>query len=180
MALAAAVGGVLGAVGSLAQGSANASMYSYQAGVAQQQAQIDKQNAGYALITGENQAAQSGQASRFQIGRIQSAQGASGFLVGRGTNPQVVRGQRLIANTDETNIRANAAKTAYDYDIGATQAQSQANVYNAAASASETAGVIGAGSSIIGGAGSVSSKWLQGQQYGLNTQQTLFGGFSSL
>jgi hypothetical protein len=151
-------------------------MYNYQAGIAQQNQLIDKQNAEYSLQTGENQAAQSGMATRYRMGQITTAQAASGFNVNTGTNVDVRKGQQLVGDTEQTAIHSNAAKTAYDYDIGATQAGEQASAYKAASTNATTAGDIGIASSVLGTAGSVSSKWLQGQQSGLFNSNPLSGG----
>lgn len=166
--LAASIAGAgLGAAGAISGAEASKSMYNYQAGIAQQNQQIALQNEAYALQSGEANASQSGMASRTQIGQIITAQGASGTRVGSGTNAQVVSGQELIANTEQTTIRSNSAKAAYDFNVGSVQAGEQASAYSSAASNAMTAGGISAGASILGGAGSVSTKWLQGNQAGL-------------
>ena len=160
-------GGAASAAGAQQQAQAQSQMYNYQAGIAQQNAAIALQNAGYASQTGENQAAISGSKSRQQIGQIVAAQGASGFQVGSGTNADVVSGQRNAANTDQTIIRSNAAKQAYDYDVQSSQYTAQAGEYkNASANALE-AGNISETASILGTVGSVSSKWLQGNSSGM-------------
>lgn len=160
-------GGVASAAGAAGQASSQAAMYNYQAGISQQNQAIAKQNEQYALISGEANAAQSGMASRFRAGQIVTAQGASGFEVGSGTNVDVQKGQALIAGTEQTTIRSNTAKAAYDFDIGAVQAGEQASAYSASAVNAQTAGGINVASSILGTAGSVASKWTQGQQTGI-------------
>lgn len=160
-------GGVASAVGASSAASSQAAMYNYQAGISQQNQAIAKQNEQYALISGEANAAQSGMASRFRAGQIVTAQGASGFDVGSGTNVNVQKGQALIAGTEQTTIRSNTAKAAYDYDIGAVQAGEQASAYSASAANAKTAGDINVMSSVLGTAGSVSDKWLQGTQSGI-------------
>jgi len=175
MALAAAVigigssiaGGVTSAIGAESSASSQAAMYNYQAGIARQNQLIDKQNMGYALQQGENNAAQSGMASRFRAGQIVAGQAASGFNVNSGTNVAVQKGQAQTANLEQTTIRSNAAKAAYDFDIGAVQAGEQASAYSAAAANAKTAGDINVASSILGTVGSVSSKWMQAQQSGI-------------
>jgi hypothetical protein len=61
-------------------------------------------------------------------------------------------------------IRANAAKKAYGFEVGAAEDVAQAGAYTVAGETSVTAGDIGAVSSVLGAAGSVSSKWLQASQ----------------
>jgi hypothetical protein len=155
------VGGAASAVGAATSATAQAGMYNYQAGIA-------KQNEQFALNAGEGQASQQGMKARAQIGQTKAAQGASGFLLGSGTNADVVSSERSIANLEQTTTRSNANQAAYGY-----AAQSELDV--AAAKNAQTAGDIGIASSVLGTAGSVSSKWLQGQQQGLFSSSNVFG-----
>lgn len=164
---ASAVGAGVGAIGSLSAGNAQSQMYQYQAGVAQQNQQIAQQNAEFSLVTGEQQALTSGQGTRATTGAIRSAQAASGFNINAGTAPDVPAGEHLIGEEAQTQIRSNAAQAAYGYDVSATQYQNQAAIDKFQASQAKTAGAIGAISSIIGGAGSVSTKWLQASTEGI-------------
>jgi hypothetical protein len=68
---------------------------------------------------------------------------------------------------DLTQIRSNAAKTAYDFSTKATMDLNQATLDTMAGANARTAGDINAASSILGTVGSVSSKWLQGKQMGM-------------
>lgn len=167
-------GAGVGAVGAATSASANANMYQYQAGIAQQNEVIDKQNATYALMSGESQAAQTGLAGRYRMGEILTGQAASGFSVSGSSSTNVRAGQQSIINTEETTIRSNSAKAAYDYSIGAFQQGEQANIYSSAASNAQTAGALGVASSLIGGAGQVSTKWLSATQQGINVNN-VFG-----
>lgn len=160
-------GSLLSAGGSIASGFANKDMYDYQASIAQLNQQIDLQNAEFARQTGEQQATQSGMKSAQQAGQIKVAQAASGFDVRSGSNKQVQESQQRIAMMDQNQIRSNAARTAYGYQEQATVAGAQADLYKMAGSNSLTAGFIGAGSSVLGGAASVSNEWLQGSKVGL-------------
>jgi hypothetical protein len=142
-------------------------MYGYQAQVARINSQIALQNADYAREQGEQQAVIEGRKGAQQLGQIKAAQGASGLSANSGSNAQVQASQQATTSLDLTQIRANAAKTAYDFDVQSTEDINQAGLYSAAASNAATAGDISALGSIIGGAGSVSSKWLAGNQQGL-------------
>ena len=145
---ASALGGVTSALGAFTGAAAQSAMYSYQAGIA-------KQNEQFALNAGERQAATSGMASRLREGQIVAGQAASGFDVNSGTNKDVQQSQKLIDQTEQTNIRSNANERAYGF-----AAQSEVDV--AAADNAKTAGDLGVASSILGAAGSVASKWTQG------------------
>jgi hypothetical protein len=142
-------------------------MYDYQAQVATLNAGIDKQNAEYASNQGEIQATQYGEKAAQQRGAIKVAQGASGIQVGTGSNADVVASQGKITNLDLTQIRSNAAKTAYDFQVKSAMDTDQATLDTMSGNNAKTAGEIGAFSSILGTVGSVSSKWLQGKTAGL-------------
>jgi hypothetical protein len=161
------MGGVLGAKGAEKSGQAQQQMYNYQAQVAQINATIDRQNAEYALNQGEQQAQQFGLHAAQQRGQIIANQGASGIAIGSGSNAEVVRSQDLLTRMDLTQIRSNAAKTAYDFSTKATMDLNQATLDTMAGANARTAGDINAASSILGTVGSVSSKWLQGKQMGM-------------
>jgi predicted membrane GTPase involved in stress response len=161
------MGGFLGAKGAEKSGQAQQQMYNYQAQVAQINATIDRQNAEYALNQGEQQAQQFGMKAAQQRGQIIADQGASNIAIGMGSAAEVVRSQNLLTRMDLTQIRSNAAKTAYDFSTKATMDLNQATLDTMAGANARTAGDINAASSILGTVGSVSSKWLQGKQMGM-------------
>jgi hypothetical protein len=161
------MGGLTGALGSIMGGSSQSAMYKYQAGIATMNAKVAKQNAEYAIQSGESQSFQSGQKTRFQIGQQKTAQGASNLDVNSGSPSQVRDSQQAVGMVDQSTIRTNAGRKAYGFEVESAQDTAQAGADLAAAKNATTAGDIGAFSSIIGSAGSVSSKWLQGNQIGL-------------
>lgn len=160
-------GGILSAFGSVSSGIANKNMYDYQASIARLNQQIDTQNAEFATQTGEQQATISGMKTGQQIAQTKVAQASSGFDVNSGSNAQVRESEHRVGAIDTDIIRSNAAKTAYNYQVQGAQAGNQASLYASAGSNAMTAGLVGAGSSILGSASSVSSQWLQGQRVGL-------------
>ena|SRR5882757_386847 len=164
---ASAAGSILGAFGAEQGGQAQSQMYQYQAAIAQMNSKIAKQNADYTRAVGEVQAQQSGMKTRAQVGQTVATQGASGLDVNKGSNVAVRQSETEIGQYEQTVIRSNAAKKAYGYEVEAASDTAQANLDTMAASQAEKAGDIGALSSLLGGASSVSSKWLQGRQIGL-------------
>lgn len=162
-----ALGGLVSAGGSLMQGAAQKKMYDYQAGVAQINKKIALQNSDYAKQVGEVQAQQSGMKSRFQAGQIKTAQAASNLDVNSGSAKDVQESQAELGQHDQAIIRSDAAKKAYGYQVEATQQTAQSQIDTFAGKNSQTAGEIGAVSSILGASSSVSSKWLQGQSSGI-------------
>jgi hypothetical protein len=160
-------GGIFGAQGAKQSAAATQASYNYQAGVAKINSQIDLQNAEYARNYGEIQATQFGLKERQQEGQIKVAQAASNLDVNSGSAVDVQTSQRKLGQMDMTQIRSNAAKTAYDFDVKSTMDLNQSTLDVMAGQNAKSAGDIQAMSSIIGGVGSVSSKWLQGNQMGM-------------
>src|SRR5229473_3599962 len=167
-----AAGGIVGAIGSAFSGESNARMYEYQANVARMNQQIQKQNADYARSAGEVEAQQSGMKTRFMVGSQKAGQGASGLDVNRGSAVDVRTSQLQVGAEDQAIIRSNAARRAYGYEVEAAQSGAEVGIKGMAASGSRTAGWIGAAGSILGGASSVSSKWLQYSSNFGNTEKT--------
>ena len=152
------------ALGSIFSGEAQQKMYDYQAGIARLNEAIAEQNSAYTVKVGELQAGQFGYKAAQQLGMIRAGQGSRGLDVNTGSNKQVQSSQELLSATEMTAIRSNAARTAYDYRVQATEfsAQSALNIY--AGQNALAAGYLGATSSLIGGASAVSNEWLQGQR----------------
>ena len=152
-------GAILGAVGKEDQASAQAAQANYQAGVAQVNAALAKQDANYSLEAGGVQQQQAGMREGAAIGQTKAAFGASN--IAGGSKSSVVASEIEVGQSNQGIIEANAAKRAYGYEVGAASDTAQAGALRAGAQADITAGNIGAASSILGGVGSVSSKWLQ-------------------
>lgn len=161
------VGAGVSAFGSAQSGAAQQSMYQYQAGVAQINKQIAEQNASYAEASGEVQAQQEGMKTRAEIGQTRATQGASGVDVNRGSAVDVRASEAEIGAENQALTRSNAARVAYGYRVEGAQQEAQSTVDLMAGKQAKTAGDIGAYASLLGGASSVSSKWLQGKQVGL-------------
>lgn len=162
-------GGVLGAFGAEKSAAAQQQMYDYQSQVAKLNAQIDLQNRDYAIQQGERQAVQYGMKAAQTEGQIKVAQSGSGLDVNAGSALSVQRSEAKVAAMDLDQIRTNAGKVAYDYTVKSSMDLNQATLDTMAGINARTAGDIQAAQSILGAAGSVSSKWMQGQQAGMLT-----------
>lgn len=161
------LGGITSAISSAIGGQDQQQMFNYQAGVATLNAQISRQNATYATQVGEHQAENAGLQGGQRLGKIKAAQGASGLDVNSGSSKQVQTSQAEITSMDTTAIRSNAARTAFNYSNQAQGFEAQAQADTIAGKNARMAGLIGAGSSLLSSAASVSSEWLRGQQLGL-------------
>lgn len=160
-------GGITSAIGAEKTAAATQQSYNYQAGVATLNSQIDLQNADYARQQGEIQASQYGMKQSQQEAQIKVNQAASGLDVNSGSAVAVQQSQQKIGAIDTAQIRTNAAKTAYDYDVKSTMDLNQSTLDIMGGNNAIAAGNISAASSILGSVGSVSSKWAQGSQSGL-------------
>lgn len=161
------LGGLTSAIGDIFGGMSERQMYNYQSGVARLNQQIAQQNSSYALRVGDIQAMEAGMRGAQTYGAIVASQASHGLDVRSGSPGQVQASQRYISSLDQTAIRSNAAKLAYNYSVEATQAGAQAQIDTAAGRNAMAAGLIQADSSILGAATSVSSQWLRGQQVGI-------------
>lgn len=163
----AAGGGLMGAIGSIFQGSAQKQMYDYQAGIAQINAKLAKQDATYAQESGEVEAQQSGMRTRAQVGETKATYAAGNIDTSTGSGKGVIGSEVAIGQENQALIRANAAKKAYGFEVTAAEDTAQSKVYEMAGKNAVVAGDIGAVSSLVGAAGSVSSKWLQASTAGI-------------
>jgi hypothetical protein len=161
-----ALGAGVSAFGNMQQGAAQSAAYTYQAGIAQINAQIADQNARYAYAVGEQKAQAAGMQTRAIIGQTKAQQGASGLDVNVGSAVDVRASEADLGAENVGVIRNDAARTAYGYQVEEQQQLTQAALDRFAAKNVKTAGYIGAASSLLGGASSVSDKWLKGQQAG--------------
>lgn len=157
-------GGATGAFGSLMSGQAQSNMYKYQAGVAQVNATLANQDATYAESAGGVEEVNAGLKGRQQFGATRAGIAAGNVSTTTGSGANVLKSETEITQQNEATIASNTAKRAYGFQVKAAEDTAQGTAYDAAASNSETAGDIGAISSVIGAAGSVASKWSQYSQ----------------
>lgn len=155
-----AIGAGVSAYGAYQGGQAQKQMYDYKAAVAQVNQQIAKQNADYALHAGEVEAQQAGMKLRSEIGQIRAGQGASGLDIASGSAPLVRDSATRVGQENIAIIRSNAAKRAYGYEVEAMEHGAESTLDTVAGANAKTAGTISAIGSLLGGASSVSSKWV--------------------
>jgi hypothetical protein len=160
-------GGLLSAYGAEKEGAATQQAYNYRAEVSRINADINRQNANWTREKGEKEQIAYGVKAAQQRGQIRAAQGASNIDVNTGSNKRVQESQEKTAQTDMEQIRANAAKVAYDYETKAYMDDNQATLDTMAGENASEAGNIKAMSSIIGTVSGVSDKWQKGRTTGL-------------
>lgn len=164
---ASAGGSILNAFGAAQSGKAKAQMYQYQAGIAKFNEAVALQNRDYASAQGEEEAVNTGLAGRFREGRVRADIAASGVDVNSGSAAAVQASQKEITQRDVATVRNKAARVALGYATEAEQDSMQSSLYSMSASNVRAAIPLNVASSLVSGASSVSSKWLQASQAGI-------------
>lgn len=167
------ISGAVMAAGAVYSGMAAASAYKYQAGIAEMNAKVARQNAAYETALGETKAQQEALKGRQQLGAIGAQLGASGLAYGSGTSKDILGSEAEILAFDQETIRGNASRRAYGFETEALSDEYQAKADRSAATNSMISGGINAFSSILGAGGSFSDKWLKAQQMGINPSESM-------
>ncbi len=162
-----AVGTGVSAYGQYESSQAQSAAALYQAQVARNNQVIANQNASIALQQGQQQEQTQRIKTGEMIGSELASQGASGVNPNKGSSLDVRSSAAETGELDAATIRYNANLKARDFMTQASSYGAQAGLYSAEAGWDQTAGYLGMGSSILGGASSVSSKWLSYQQQGV-------------
>lgn len=162
-----AAGGLLGMQGAQQEGQAQAQMYNFQAGQALYNAKVARENRDWALAEGEGEAIRYGLKSAQQRGAITAAKAASGIDITSGSAQDVIKSQKFVSDMDMEMIRKNAARKAYAYETQAVSEEKQAELYRMAGSNAKTAAKYKGMASLISGASSVSSKWMDANRVGI-------------
>lgn len=161
------LGGALGGAGASFSAGASADSFNFKAGIAKLNADIDKQNASWAINSGGIKATNYGLKAGQEIADTKVVQAASGLDVNSGSKEAVRDTQQTVAAYDQGLIRADAAHTAHGYEVKAAADTAEASMDTAAASNAQKAGKLDVLKSIIGTASSVASKWTQGNTIGM-------------
>lgn len=155
------------AYGAHQAGQAGKAAYTYQAQVAKNNKVIADRNAEYALATGETEAQMKGMKTAQDLGNAKTIQAASGLDVNSGSPLEVREQIASMGSFDEMMIRSNAQRKSYAAKVEGTNQQAQADISTMAGRQAETAGTIGSFSSLLGGASSVSDKWMKFKAAGI-------------
>lgn len=167
-ALAASVAGAaVSAYGSYQQGQAQKSAMAYQAQVAKNNQAIADQYAQLETAKGAQLEETKRLATAQQEGAIRAAAGASGLDANAGSPVRLQADTARVGEEDALTIRANAARAAYGYKVQGLNYAAQAGLDEMGAQDAARGGALGAFSSILGGASSVSDKWARFRQAGV-------------
>lgn len=163
MALAAIAGAAgIQALGAYQSAKATEGAAKYNAQIAEQNAELASQQAKYTIQEGEQNVAASQLKTRAEVGAIEANQGASGIEVGQGSFGDVLKSAREIGMLDAMQIRSNAVRAAYGYQVQAASDKQQAVLDTYAAKNAKKAGMLNVGSTVLSaaGQGAMYSDWL--------------------
>ncbi len=181
IATAALIAGIAGTgvatAGAISAGNARSDAARYQAQVARNNAIIADQKAIYAIQAGDVESGRQGAKNRATMGKIKTAQAASGLDVNTGSPVDVRAGNAETGMQDVLTTKNDALLRAYGYRAQGADATAQADLDEQAASSAKTAGYLEGAASLLGGASSLGTKWagLQGGA-GSGANKTPMGG----
>jgi hypothetical protein len=131
----------------------------FQAKLAGYNAQLATQEAGQTQEAGNIAASEQLMKTGKQVGAVTAAQAAGGVDVGGGSAKQVQKATEAAGEYDASTIRYNAASRAYGLGQEAFSDLLQQKAAKQAAVSGLISGIMGAGSSVLGGASSIADKW---------------------
>jgi hypothetical protein len=157
--IAGVAGGATTAIGTLEGGAAAANAANYQATVAANNAIIAKQNADYAIQSGQQQASTQSMKGRAVAGKIKANQAASGVDVNTGSAADVQASQREVSKIDSDTVLNNAELKAYGYRSDATNFEAQKGLDQLQAEQAPIGAAFSAAGGLLSSASSVGTRW---------------------
>lgn len=151
----------LSAAGDISSGVGGLQLFNYQAAVAAHNAQIMAQNAEATRAAGEYTAETLLERGGQIAGRARAGYGASNIDVNIGAPKQVEASTKAVSAMDAAIERYNAAREAYGLQVQGEAEKAQAKVDKSAGLGTFLQGISGAGSTLLGGASSISGKYAQ-------------------
>ena len=142
----------LGATGSIMGGLAARNAANANAALANQNSAYAATQASDAIQRGQTQAAMQYQQTGQLEGQQRAAEAANGIELGYGSPLDVAAGTAVMSEGDISRLRTNAQREAQGYAIQSANYSTQANMDVASGQGEFMKGILGAGSSILGGA----------------------------
>lgn len=143
------------AIGDIMAGVTASKADKYNAKVALQNAKLATQNAALEGGIGEANYGMAGLKTQQEVGGIKAAQAGRGVDVNSGSAKAVQSSQAEMGMLNQANIRSNAARAAYGFEVQATGFQNQAALDKAKGSADIMGGISQAGAGLLKGAGTL-------------------------
>lgn len=161
-----AAGAAVSAYGIYESGQARKEAGMYQTQVARNNQALSEQYAQVELARGQRLEDAKRLETAQRQGAVRAAVAANGLDVNSGSPLRLQEDTALLGEYDALTIRSNAARSAHGYRTQGMNYGAQAQLNQMEADSASRAGTLGAWSSIIGGASSVSGKWSKWQQGG--------------
>lgn len=155
----AAAGAAVGAVSAVQQGQAASKAAQFNAQVSRNNQLIAEQNADYAVKAGIRKAEAESMKGRAIIGKLKSAQAASGVDVGSESFQDVIEGATEANVLDTATVLHNAQLEAYGYRSQAKSFEANAQLKNMESDSAETGGYTSGLGTLLSGASSAGTKW---------------------
>lgn len=166
--LAASAGsGILGAIGASNKADADAASYDYKAAVARNNSILAERNAAQATAAGAVAAQTNDLKTKNMVATQLVTQASNGLDVGSGTNVKLRESAANIGHLDTLTILQNAAKNSAGFKAQGMNFEAESRLDTASAGYAKEAGEINVVSSLLGGAGSFSDKWMGYSQKGV-------------
>ncbi|CCG40162.1 virion core protein, T7 gp14 family [Magnetospirillum molischianum] len=150
-----AIGTGMSVYGQIQQGEQQKKMADYQAAVGEQNAKISDRAAQDAEERGRVAEQQQRLKTSQTIGTQRSALASSGVQVDSGSALDVVSDSSMLGEMDALTVRQNAEREAYQYKVQAYSSRTQSGMSTLAGKNAASNAAWGAGSTLIGGLGSV-------------------------
>lgn len=153
-------GAIYGGLSSQAAGKYQAQIARNNAIQAERMAEFERQKG---LMDAQDQDRKNAQVA----GQQRVAMGASGFDLNEGTFRDVQTSQTILGRTDSLRRKHQGDLNAWRYNSQAANFLAEADLLEAKGDNAMVAGLFNAGTSLIGGAGQFSEKWMNYKQKGL-------------
>lgn len=161
------IGAAVSAYGTYEQGQAQSKAAAYQAQVAQNNANVARENASMESAAGEAAVTNKGLQTRATVGKAKAYAGTSGVDPGTGSEATVRGGVEEIGMLDALTTRSTAAKKAWAQEVQSTSDEAQSKLYSFESDTAAIGGDIGAAGSLLSGASTVGGNYLRWQnQFG--------------
>jgi hypothetical protein len=162
-----AVSGVVAAGGAVMQGQAQAKQAKYQSAVERNNATI----AGWQATDAQQRGQIEEQRQRLATARLRGAQragmAANGIEIDSGSPLDVLMDTAQLGELDALTIRSNAEREAYGFRSQSGNLMAQAGLTQMAGRSAQTAGYIGAGSTLLSTAATAGDRMMTYKKYGL-------------
>jgi hypothetical protein len=149
----------LGIIGPLISGVMGFAQASYQAKIADMNADIAKDNAGRAVFRSQVEQQDQDVQTAQMLGTQEAAQSASGISLNSESSRRIRKASRMLGRKDALNVRQAGEIEKYNYLVEAANQTAQGQMAKLGGIGSLLSGFIGAGSSLLGSASSTTSSF---------------------